>query len=112
MNKSGQHLAAAVLELEKYLKKHRGSRRFELTFRWSAGHAGIGGNEDADKEAKAAARNAAPTYNGRSDQPPPSHRLVTSVPLQQSHHQVRPLRLVPALHGVQPLARLVFAKRL
>jgi ribonuclease HI len=59
MNKSGQHLAAAVVELEKYLKKHRGGRRFELTFRWSAGHTGIGGNEDADKEAKAAARNAA-----------------------------------------------------
>ena len=56
MNKSGHHLAAEVFELAKKLKKQGGNGRFELTFRWTAGHVGILGNQDADKEAKLAAR--------------------------------------------------------
>jgi ribonuclease HI len=55
MNKSGQHLAANLLQIAKQLHTRRGSSRFKLTFRWTAGHVGITGNEDADKEAKAAA---------------------------------------------------------
>ena len=55
MNKSGQHLAANLLKLAKQLKKRGGNGRFGLTFRWSAGHVGIEGNEDADKAAKRAA---------------------------------------------------------
>ena len=55
MNKSGQHLAANLLQLAKQLLNRRGNRNFRLTFRWSAGHVGIAGNEDADKIAKAAA---------------------------------------------------------
>jgi hypothetical protein len=55
MNKPGQHIAAKILQTAKQLKTHRGNRRFKLTFRWSAGHIGINGNEDADKEAKSAA---------------------------------------------------------
>jgi hypothetical protein len=71
-------------------------------------------------------RNAAqsgPHQVERSKQPPlllqcvqplhiPRPCSVISVPLQQSDHQIRPLRLVPALHGVQPLAHFAFAKRL
>ena len=37
------------------LKKERGSKNYSLTIRWTAGHAGIAGNELADKEAKKAA---------------------------------------------------------
>jgi hypothetical protein len=55
MNKSGQHLAANLLQIAKHLHKRRGNGRFKLTFHWTAGHMGIAGNEDADKEAKAAA---------------------------------------------------------
>ena len=55
MNKSGQHLAANLLQIAKQLVDRRGNKRFKLTFRWSAGHLGIAGNEDADKQAKAAA---------------------------------------------------------
>ena len=55
MNKSGQHLAANLLQLAKHLCERRGNSGFKLTFRWSAGHVGIEGNEDADKKAKAAA---------------------------------------------------------
>ena len=55
MNKSGQHLAANVLQLVNRLKKCRGNGRFELTFHWSAVHVGITGNEAADREAKIAA---------------------------------------------------------
>jgi hypothetical protein len=55
LNKSGQHIAAEVLKSAKQLNKNRGNSRFKLTFRWSAGHVGIKGNEAADKEAKEAA---------------------------------------------------------
>jgi ribonuclease HI len=55
MNRSGQHLAADLLQIAKQLVERRGNSRFKLTFRWSAGHIGIAGNEDADKQAKAAA---------------------------------------------------------
>ena len=55
MNRSGQHLAAEIQKLARQLTERTGNRRFKLTFRWSAGHVGIKGNEDADKEAKMAA---------------------------------------------------------
>jgi ribonuclease HI len=53
MNKLGQHLAANILQLAKQLLEQKGSSRFSLTFRWSAGHVGIAGNEDTDKQAAA-----------------------------------------------------------
>ena len=55
MTKSGQHLAASILQLVKQLFKSKGSNKFRLTFRWSAGHVGIEGNKDADELAKNAA---------------------------------------------------------
>jgi hypothetical protein len=55
MNKSGQHLTANILQLAKQLLKRKGSSRFSLMFRWSAGHVGITSNKDADKQAKAVA---------------------------------------------------------
>jgi ribonuclease HI len=54
MNKLDQHLAANLLQLAKQLLERRGNSRFKLTFRWSAGHVRITGNEDTDKKAKAA----------------------------------------------------------
>jgi ribonuclease HI len=54
MNKSGQHLAANILQTAKQLLERKGNSRFSLTFRWSARHIGITSNEDADKLAKAA----------------------------------------------------------
>ena len=67
MKKSGQHLAANVLQIAKQLKESRGSRNFRLTFRWSAGHVGIPGNEEADIAAKAAADGDS---SDRKDLPP------------------------------------------
>jgi ribonuclease HI len=55
LTKPGQHIVAKTLQMVKQLKKQRGNSRFGLTFRWSAGHIGIAGNEDADREAKTAA---------------------------------------------------------
>ena len=67
MKKSGQHLAANVLQIAKQILDHNRSRNFRLTFRWSAGHVGIKGNEDADKAAKAAAEGES---SDRKDLPP------------------------------------------
>lgn len=55
MNKSGQHLAAKLYQMAEKLHESKGNKNFKLTFRWSAGHIGIDGNEEADKQAKAAA---------------------------------------------------------
>jgi hypothetical protein len=50
LNKPGQHLAEEVLKMTKQIKKKRGNNGNKLTFRWLAGHVGIKGNEDTDKE--------------------------------------------------------------
>jgi ribonuclease HI len=55
MTKSGQHLAAVIHSMAKKLLPKGGGSRFSLTFRWSAGHVGIEGNEIADEEAKSVA---------------------------------------------------------
>ena len=55
LNKSGQHIADNLLKAVKKLCVSKGDNRFALTFRWSAGHVGIAGNEDADELAKSAA---------------------------------------------------------
>lgn len=55
MTKPGQHIAVKVLQAIKQLKTRKNNSRFKLTFRWSAGHVGIEGNEEADGEAKRAA---------------------------------------------------------
>lgn len=67
MTKPGQHIAAKILQAIKQLKDRKNNSRFKLTFRWSAGHVGIGGNEDADAEAKSA---AAGESSAPSDLPP------------------------------------------
>jgi ribonuclease HI len=73
MNKSGQHLAANLLQIAKQLHKRRGNGRFKLTFRWTAGHVGIAGNEDADKEAKATADGES---SDKEDLPPCLHKKI------------------------------------
>ena len=67
MTKPGQHIAAKIFQAIKQLKARKNNSRFKLTLRWSAGHVGIEGNEDADAEAKAAAEGENSTP---SDLPP------------------------------------------
>ena len=52
---SGQYITDAILDTAAQNKKARNSARYSLKFRWTAGHTGIEGNEEADKEAKKAA---------------------------------------------------------
>ena len=54
INKPGHYLAAEVLREAERLRKKPG-KKYALTIRWTAGHAGIKGNEDVDAEAKKAA---------------------------------------------------------
>ena len=51
---SGQYIANELLETAAHIKKQRNSSRYSLTFRWTAGHIGIKGNEEVDGEAKKA----------------------------------------------------------
>ena len=53
-NKPGQYLAAEAYQIAARLRKTKG-KKFSLMLRWTAGHTGIPGNEEADEEAKKAA---------------------------------------------------------
>jgi len=55
MRRPGHHLAREFLNLANRIQTRRGKRKFRLTLRWTAGHCGIEGNEQADSEAKKAA---------------------------------------------------------
>ena len=81
MTKPGQHIAAKILRAVKQLKARKGNSRFKLTFRWSAGHVGIIGNEDADKEAKSAVEGES---SDKMDLPPYLHK-----PLRHSLSAIR-----------------------
>jgi ribonuclease HI len=71
LTKLGQHITAKILQLVKQLKQHGGNNRFGLTFRWLAGHVGITGNKDADKEAKSTAEGKS---SDKQDLPPYLHK--------------------------------------
>jgi ribonuclease HI len=80
----GQHLAAAFLHTAAQIRKKRSTSRYMLTLRWTAGHAGIQGNEEADVEAKKA---AAGLSSDRSLLPPIlRHPLVISTSAIKQKH--------------------------
>jgi len=56
----GHHLAREILQVANRTQKRRRKGRYKLTIRWTAGHEGIKGNEDADREAKRAAEGLTP----------------------------------------------------
>ena len=56
MRKPAHNAAREALRLGNMLKKQTRGNTFSLTLRWTTGHAGIPGNELADKEAKRAAQ--------------------------------------------------------
>ena len=53
---TGQYLADEIIESAASIKKQRNSNNYSLTFRWTAGHVGIKGNEEVDSEAKKTAK--------------------------------------------------------
>jgi ribonuclease HI len=53
-DKPGHYLAAEAFRTAERIRKKKG-KKYSLTFRWTAGHSGIPGNEEADEEAKKAA---------------------------------------------------------
>lgn len=52
----GHHIAREALQMANQVQKRRRKGNYKLTLRWTAGHEGIEGNEDVDREAKRAAR--------------------------------------------------------
>ena len=52
----GHHLTAEALKIAEHLENRSSSTWYNLIIRWTAGHVGIKGNENADKEAKRAAQ--------------------------------------------------------
>jgi ribonuclease HI len=70
LTQPGQHIAMecvkatdrlAIEKGENRLAIEKGENRYKLTFRWTAGHIGIPGNEKADEEAKKAAQGQSST---------------------------------------------------
>jgi hypothetical protein len=76
--KLGQQIALSILKSAKEMKAKRGSRRFSITLHWTAGHAGIAGNVQADKEAKKATRG---TTSDKKLLPPLLRHKLTTNPL-------------------------------
>lgn len=64
---SGQYITDAILDTAAQIKKSKNSANYSLKFRWTAGHTGIEGNEQADVEAKKAAEG---TTSDRKNLPP------------------------------------------
>jgi hypothetical protein len=87
MTKLGQHLAAVVHTMAKKLQPKGNGSRFSLTFRWSAGHIGIEGNEIADEEVKSTAEGES---SARKDLPAYLHKPVkcSLTATRQSHNEV------------------------
>jgi ribonuclease HI len=79
-----QHIALNLLKTTAQIQEKRGSNKYSLTLRWTAGHVGIEGNERADKEAKIAAGG---TTSDRKLLPPFLRRnLVTNPIALKQHH--------------------------
>jgi ribonuclease HI len=73
----GQKIALKLLETARSIHKKRGTAKYSLTVRWTAGHSGIKGNEKADKEAKLAAAGAT---SNKKLLPPLLRRKLTANP--------------------------------
>ena len=107
MNKSGQHLTAELLKITKQLTENRGNKQFQLTFRWSAGHVGITGNEDTDKEAKAAADGES---SDKQDLPPCLRKRIrhSLLAIHQAQNETLKRKWTAAWHNSPRFKRLYF----
>ena len=77
MRKPAHNAAREALRLGNMLQKNTRSKDYQLTLRWTAEHAGIPGNEIADKEAKKAAEG---THSDKSLLPVYLRRKLTINP--------------------------------
>jgi ribonuclease HI len=80
----GQHLARKILLIANRMQKRVGPSNYKLTFRWTAGHEGIEGNEEVDGEAKKAAEGR---KSDNSSLPPYLRRplMINPSALKQHH---------------------------
>ena len=80
------HLARETLRIANQVQKRRRKGSYELKIRWTAGHEGIEGNEDADREAKKAAKGKTsdkkilPSYLRKP-------LLINPSAVKQAHHE-------------------------
>ena len=84
LTQPGQKLALSILKLTQQLQRQRGTEKYSLTLRWTAGHTGIEGNEKADKEAKLAAGGL--TSDKKLLPPLLRRKLATNQAALKQHH--------------------------
>lgn len=66
VTRPGHHLAAEFLRIATRTQEQKGDARYKVTIRWTAGHAGVEGNKEVDREAK---RTAEDQSSNRKDLP-------------------------------------------
>ena len=82
----GHHLAREALRVANRTQKRRRKGRYKLTIRWTAGHEGIKGNEDADREVKKAAEGLT---SDKQTLPPYLRKplLINPAAVKRDHHE-------------------------
>jgi len=86
MRNPGHHLAREILRLANQIRKRRQKGNYGLIMRWTAGHEGIAGNEQVDREAKRAAegltseKKTLPTYLRKP-------LLINPAAAKRAHHE-------------------------
>ena len=81
----GHHLARELLQVANQIQKCRQKGNYSLSMRWTAGHKGIAGNDQADREAERAVKGLSSKKNLPAYLRKPL--LINPATVKRAHHE-------------------------